>query len=153
MRWIALFACLALTLFPAFAADSPDDWGRVKKLSPGTSVTVIQSDMKSLRGPLRAASDNEIVVASAGTDVTVPKDRVVRISSHRQSRRVSNAIVLAVAGGLIGAGVTRFGIACAETNDGCRNALLATVGGAAGGAALGATVLPDTVEIYRIPKK
>jgi hypothetical protein len=108
--------------------------------------------MKSLRGDLRAASDDEIVVVSAGSDITIPKARVVRIFRHRPAHRVRQAVALAVVGGLIGAGITRFGVACAETNDGCTNAALAAFGGAAGGAALGA-VLPDTAEVYRIPKK
>ena len=125
-----------------------DDWGRVKSLSKGTNLTVIQSDMKSVRGALDATSDDEIVVAGA----TIPKGRVVRISSHKGSHRVVNAVVLGVAGGLIGGAATRFGVACAETNDGCLNAKLAAFGGAAGGAAIGALLLKDTVEIYRVKK-
>jgi len=149
MRFIALFL---LTFLPVFAEYHPDDWGRVKRLAPGTQVTVVQSDMKSFRGPVRATSDNEIVVSSAGADVTVPKDRVVRITSNRPIHRVRNAVLLGVAGGVVGAAIARFGVACAETNDGCRNAALAAIGGAAGGATLGA-LLPDNTEVYRIPKK
>jgi len=149
MRSIALFL---LAFLPVFAEYLPDDWTRVKRLAPGTNVTVIQSDMKSLRGPVRGTSDNEIVVSSAGADVTVPKDRVVRISSHRAIHRVRNTVLFGVAGGVVGAGIARFGAACGETNDGCRNAALAAIGGAAGGATLGA-LLPDTTEVYRIPKK
>lgn len=138
---------LVALIFPVFA-DS-DDWGRVKTLATGEKVTVIQSDMKSMRGALDAASDQEIVVAG----VTIPKSRVVRVSSHKRGRRVSNAVLLGLVGGLAGAAATRFGVACAETNDGCRNAALAAIGGAAGGAAIGALALPDTVEVYRIKKK
>ena len=149
-RWTALVAFLAAS--GSLLADS-DDWGRVKALPTGENVTVIQSDMKSVRGTLRATSDEEIVVASGVADVTIPRVRVVRISRHRARNRVTNAVVLGVAGGLIGAGAMRFGIACAETNDGCRNTALAAIGGAAGGAAIGALALPDTAEVYRIRKK
>ena len=144
---IRMCTLFALALLPAFAAS--DDWSRVQALRPGTKVTVVQSDMKSWRGALRAASSSEMIVESAGTDVTIPRDRVVRVTRHKRSRRVTNALVLALAGGLIGAGATRFGLACAETNDGCRNAALASYGGVAAGAALGAA-LPDTFEVYRI---
>ena len=133
--------------FPLFAES--DDWARVKALAKGTNVTVVQSDMKSMRGVVDAASDEQIIVDG----VTILKARVVRISSHKSSRRVSNAVLLGVVGGLIGAGAMRFGVACAETNDGCRNAVLATIGGAAGGAAIGALAFSDMVEVYRIPKK
>ena len=79
---LALTLALAVTIL---AADS-EDWGRVKALSKGTNVTVIQSDMKSVRGPVDAASDNEIVIG--GT--TIAKARVARISSHKTSHRVLN---------------------------------------------------------------
>ncbi len=145
-RWFAA-ATLTAALFPLFAQS--DDWARVKALAKGTDVTVIQSDMKSMRGVVDGASDEEIVVAG----VTVPRGRVVRISSHKSSRRVSNAVLLGVVGGLVGAGAMRFGVACAETNDGCRNSVLAAIGGAVGGAAIGALAFSDMVEVYRIPKK
>ena len=130
------------------AGSGSDDWARVKALPTGTKVTVVQSDMKSVRGALDAASDGEMVVAGA----TIPKARVVRVSIHKSRRRVSNAVVLAITGGLIGAAATRFGIACAETNDGCRNAAMASIGGAAGGAVIGSLALPETVEVYRVKK-
>ncbi len=137
-----LLLVLVMTL-----ADS-DDWSRVKALPHGADVTVVQIDMKSARGLLDAASDNEIVVAGA----TIGKDRVVRISVHQTKHRVVNAVVFAVVGGVIGGAATRFGVACAETNDGCRNSVLFTVAGAAGGAAIGALALPDTSEVYRIKR-
>ena len=145
-RWFVA-ATLMAAFFPLFAES--DDWARVKALAKGTNVTVVQSDMKSMRGVVDAASDEQIIVDG----VTILKARVVRISSHKSSRRVSNAVLLGVVGGLIGAGAMRFGVACAETNDGCRNAVLATIGGAAGGAAIGALAFSDMVEVYRIPKK
>ena len=141
-------ALLALVFSTTLFAGT-DDWMRVKALPKGADLTVIQSDMKSLRGTLDAAADDEIVVA--GT--TILKSRVVRISAHRSRNRVINAVLLGVVGGLIGGATGRFGVSCAETNDGCRNTALAAIGGAAGGAALGAFALPDTIEIYRIPKK
>ena len=150
--WLVAVALIRAGI-PAFAGS--DDWGHVKALAVGSNVTVIQTDMKSQRGPLRAASDEEIIVGSSGggSDVTIPKARVVRISRHRATHRVTNAVVFGVLGGVIGAGITRFGVACAETNDGCRNAALAAIGGAAGGAVTGALALPDTAEVYRIRKK
>ena len=141
---VALTLALTLTMLSA----ETDDWGRVKALSKGTNVTVIQTDMKSVRGLVDAASDDSIVVAGA----SIPKAQVVRISSHKSSRRIVNGVVLGIVGGLIGAGITRFGVACAETNDGCQNAALAAFGGAAGGAAIGAIAMPDTLEIYRVKK-
>jgi len=143
-RWLAV---LVLAITPVWAAS--DDWGRVKALHTGANLTVVQSDMKSTRGTLDAASDDQIVISG----VTIPKARIVRISAHKVGHRVSNAVLLGLVGGLVGAGITRFGIACAETNDGCRNAALASIGGAAGGAVIGALALPDTAEVYRIKKK
>ena len=137
---LALSFALVLTL-----ADS-DDWSRVKALAAGADVTVIQSDMKSARGALDAASDNEIVVAG----VAIARDRIVRISLHTTRHRVVNAVLLGVVGGLIGGAATRFGVACAETNDGCRNSALFAIAGGAGGAALGALAVPDTSEVYRV---
>ena len=137
-------ATLLLVLVLTFA-DS-DDWSRVKVLTVGADVTVIQSDMKSTRGTLDGASDNEIVVAG----VHIAKDPIVRISVHKTRHRVVNSVLLGVVGGLIGGAATRFGVACAETNDGCHNSAMFAVAGAAGGAAIGALALPDTSEVYRV---
>ena len=79
-RWFAA-ATLMAAFFPLFAES--DDWARVKALAKGTNVTVVQSDMKSMRGVVDAASDEQIIVDG----VTIPKGRVVRISSHKSSRR------------------------------------------------------------------
>ena len=133
-------------LFTLALFAAADDWGRLQALRTGSKVTVVQVDRKSLTGKLAAVSSEEIVVDST----TIPKARVVRVSTFKGTRRASNAVVLGIVGGLIGAGITRFGVACAETNDGCQNAALAAIGGTAGGAAIGAFALPAMMEVYRV---
>ena len=142
---------LAMTV-PALAQPR-DEWARVKGLRAGVRITIVQSDTTSLKGQFERASDTEVVVASdSGAESAVAKSAVRKISRDKASRRVTNAILLGAVGGLAGAGALRFGVACAETNDGCRNVLLTAVAGAAAGAVIGA-LLPTSEEIYRARKK
>lgn len=149
-----MHAVLFLALASFTAADS--DWSNLSRdLKNGDRIDVVQSNMKSLSGAFRSATADQLTVAVDGAgEQAISKQNVVRVSVHQGSHRVRNAILLGVAGAIAGAGATRFGVACAETNDGCRNAALAPFAGGAAGAAIGA-LIPSTSKrvVYRVDKK
>ena len=110
---------------------------------------MVQTNMGTTSGHYRSHSADSLAIESGGAEKSFPKSAVVRVSRKGKSHRVANGVVLGVVSALVGAGAMRFGNACAETDDGCRNTKLATVLGGAAGAAIGA-MLPARPElIYR----
>ncbi|MFN7922677.1 MAG: hypothetical protein U0Q16_21410 [Bryobacteraceae bacterium] len=142
-----LFALAAACL----AADS-GDWNSLSQLKPQDEITVVPYRAGSLRGRFESVSSEGITLTVDGASKTIPKDSVVRVSRRGKRHRAANIAVLAGVGGLIGAGAMKFGIACAETDDGCRNTQLAAIGGAAAGAAIGAALPAGWNTIYRSQK-
>lgn len=145
---------LFLVLASFAAADN--DWSNLSRdLKIGDRIDVVQSNMKSLSGVFRSATADQLTVAIDGAgEQAISKQNVIRVSVHQGSHRLRNAILLGVVGAIAGAGATRFGAACAETNDGCRNAALAPIAGGAAGAAIGA-LIPSSARhvVYRADKK
>ncbi len=139
-------AVLALTLILAGEAD----WSELSRLKPGDRIHVVQVNQSSVSGSFRSTSADNLVIESGGADQAIPKNSVVRVSVKTNPHRIRNGVILGVVGGLVGAGAMRFGVACAETNDGCNNAMLASIGGAAGGAAIGAVLPGGSTTIYRV---
>ncbi len=144
---LSLASCWALC-----AAEN--DWANLsRELKSGDRIHIVLTSKASIDGLFRSASNDSIAITAAGaTDRTIPKAEVVRVSLEGRAHRLRNGILLGIAGGLVGAGATRFGAACAETNDGCRNAALASILGAAGGAVIGALIPARMRVIYRAPK-
>jgi hypothetical protein len=137
---------LALTLFVA----AEGDWSSLSQLKAGDRIHVVQTNKTTVSGQFRSSSADNLVIQSDGADQAIPRNSVVRVSLKTNPHRVRNGIILGVVGGLAGAGAMRFGIACAETNDGCTNTKIAAVGGAAGGAAIGALLPGGSTTIYRV---
>lgn len=147
-------ACPLLLML--FASASPaathdrGDWNNLGELRPGDTIHVNQSDRKAVRGTYRRMSDSELVVATEAGDVKIDRGNVARVSKSRPLRRIGNAAAIGLIAGTVAAGANRFGIACAETNDGCRNAAITTIAATAVGAAVGAFI-PTSKVIYRRP--
>jgi hypothetical protein len=94
MRRVTRIVCLALLVLSCGIATSPtlgDDnknqanWDRLKQLSAGEEIQVVETDAKSNRGSFQNVSDQSIVVSTA----------------TGQKNRMRNALI----GGGIGAGV------------------------------------------------
>lgn len=144
-KWIGL-ALLALA-GTCFAAD--DDWTNLQRLQPDDAVQVVQTNLRSIEGQYRSSSPTELVVAINGVERRLAQSEVARVSRRQKTHRLRNGALLALAGAAVGAASFRFGNACAETDNGCRNTRLATVGGAAAGAGIGAAIPGGSELIYR----
>jgi hypothetical protein len=149
-----MHSVLFLVLAALTAADS--DWSNLsRELKTGDRIDVVRSNMKSLSGQFRSATSDQLTVTVDGAgEQAINKQDVMRVSVHKGSHRLRNAILLGVVGAVAGAGAGRFGVGCAESNNGCRNAALAPIGGGAVGAAIGA-LIPSSAKhvVYRADKK
>lgn len=143
------FALLILTA--AALAASDDNWNNLDRLSAGNRIRVVATDRKAFSGAYVSRSSDQIVVRVNGADVVMAREKVARITKSSGLRRTRNAVILGLAGAVVGGGAMRFGLGCAENINGCRNvALVAMIGGALGAGA--GAALPATVTIYRVKK-
>ena len=142
---------IVILTFPFVSLAADDDWGNLDRLRAGTRIHVVQIDKKTVDGQFVHSTPEVLTVRADQTEVNLEKGRVVRISRNSTGHRVRNMVLLGVAGAVAGAGATLFGVACAETDNGCFNAKIAPVVGGAAGAGLGA-VLPASTVVYRVKK-
>jgi hypothetical protein len=166
MRRVTRVVCLGLLVLSWGIATSPtlgDDnknqanWDRLKQLSAGEEIQVVETDAKSNRGSFQNVSDQSIVVSTATGQKTVGRSSILRVSTRGQKHRMRNALI----GGGIGAGVgLGIGAAADAHNNKCAGLCfdilpnggkeIATPLGAIIGAIVGA-VIPtgDWHEVYR----
>ena len=98
MRILAVLLLAALTA----AAQSPlQDWDQVKNLAPGTEIRIERTGGPSVRGQLRSASDETLVVDSGKGEEMYPRPQVARVSVRGKGHRGRNALI----GLAVGAGV------------------------------------------------
>ena len=135
----------ALTVILVFGAggygEDGSNWDKVKRLSAGQEILVVQKDAKSFQGKLQSVSDETVVIRLATGEQTLAKGSVVRVSTRGASHRWRNVALGAGVGFGGGAGI---GAAAANPNGFGHRSLGAAVGavfGLVAGAAVGA-VLP-----------
>lgn len=163
MKRVKCSVCLVLLVLSLGMATSPargDDiknqsaWDKLKQLSAGQQVQVVQNAAKSTTGSFRSVTDEAIVVSTATGEQTIGRQSVLRVSTKGPGHRARNALIGAGIGAGAGAGI---GAATAHCGQGfCIGATKGEVIGvitavcAIVGAAVGA-VLPTGGwhEIYR----
>jgi hypothetical protein len=149
----AILVLVFLLLVPAFALaqSAKDSWGNLKQLRAGQKIEVVDTSMKSLRGPLVSVSEEAITLRVGKSQECIERAKVVRVSVRDNSHRARNM--------LLGSGILG-GIALAATavplgisgNEGtsCGACAAAIAAGFGGGAALGA--IPGSRTVYRAKK-
>lgn len=125
MRQVKSIVCLGLlSLFlgiatsPALGDDNKNqaNWDRLKQLSAGQEILVVQNDAKSSRSNFRSVTDEAIVVSTAAGEQTIARQSILRVSSKGKGHRVRNALIGAGIGAGAGAGI---GAAIAGCTSGC----------------------------------
>jgi len=149
----AILVLVFLLLVPAFvlAQSAKDSWGNLKQLRAGQKIEVVDTSMKSLRGPFVSVSEEAITLQIGKSQECIERAKVVRVSVRDNSHRARNM--------LLGSGILG-GIALAATavplgisgNEGtsCGACAAAIAAGFGGGAALGA--IPGSRTVYRAKK-
>ncbi len=148
--------CFVLLVFslslPAalIAQTQKGAWSDLNGLKSGQGIEVIESNMKSHSGEFVAVTDELLTLKEHGSDVSVKREEVVRVSTSSGPKHGEHAVIGLVVGGAIGAGI---GAVAGSRSHGWFSgsgigALVGVVIGAPIGAGVGA-VLPAHTTIYR----
>jgi hypothetical protein len=153
-------SCLVLVFFlglPAAlcAQKQQGSWSDLRGLRVGQGIEVIEISMKHHAGEFISVSDEMLTLQEKGSDVSVKREDVVRVSTASGARRGEHVVIGLVVGAAIGAGI---GAIAADRSTGSGwfawgaqpgiGALVGIVIGAPTGAAVGA-VIPAHTTIYR----
>jgi hypothetical protein len=157
--WIRLLtsrSCLVLVLFlglPAalWAQRQQGSWSDLRGLKVGQGIEVIESSMKRHGGEFISVSDEVLTLQERGSDVSIKREDVVRVSTASGARRGEHAVIGLVVGAAVGVGIGAAAGSGSKGWVGLSEGVGALVGiaiGATSGAIVGA-VIPAHTTIYR----
>jgi len=133
------------------AQTQKGSWSDLNGLKAGQGIVVIESNLKSHSGQFVAVTDELLSVKEHGSDLSLKRGDVVRVSVSSGPKRGAHAVIGLVVGAAIGAGV---GAAAGSSHGflgGTSRGITALVGlviGAPSGAAVGALV-PAHTTLYQ----
>ena len=103
------FAIVALALAPvaSSAQARKDNWENLKQLQPGHKIKVADMSLKAWDGRLVSVSDEAITIRELRKqqEITVERDKVLRVTDLERSRRGRNALIGLAVGTALGFGV------------------------------------------------
>ena len=142
-----------LLLVPGFglAQSSQNNWDNLKQLRAGQKIEVVDTSMKSLRGPFVSVSEEAITLQVGKSQESIERAKVVRVSVRDTSHRTRNMLLgSGILGGIaLAAAAVPLGISGNEGTS-CGACVAAIAAGFGGGAALGA--IPGSRTVYRAKK-
>ena len=152
MRGPVLMLVLLLGLTAALGAQTQQEsWSNLNRLKAGQAIEVVESSLKRHAGKFVTVTDKLLTLKENGSDVSVKREDIARVSTSSGPKRGEHALIGLVVGGAIGAGIG----AASGSNTGFLggssrgiNALVGIVIGAPSGALVGA-VLPAHTTVYR----
>ena len=102
-----LILSLGLASSSALGVDDKNqaNWDKLKKLSAGQQIQVVENGAKSITGNFRSVTDQAIVVGTPSGEETLTRQDVVRVSSKGKGHRKRNALIGAGIGAGAGAGI------------------------------------------------
>jgi hypothetical protein len=133
------------------AQKQQGQWSDLRGLRVGQGIVVIEASMKHHDGDFISLTDEAVTFQEKGSDISLKREAVVRVSTASGARRGEHAVIGLVVGGLAGAGIG------AAAGSGSKSwlgqaegvgALIGVVIGATSGAIVGA-VIPAHTTIYR----
>ena len=144
---------LLLLMVPGFglAQSSQNSWDNLNQLRPGQKIEVVDTSMKSHRGPFVSISEEAITLQVGKSEESVLHANVVRVSVRDTSHRKRNMLLgSGILGGIaLGVAAIPLGAASNEGNS-CPVCVAVIAAGFGGGAGLGA--IPGSRRVYRIKK-
>jgi hypothetical protein len=126
-------------------------WSSLNNLKAGQGIEVIETSMKQHAGRFVAVSDELLTLREKGSDVSLKREDVARVSTSSGAKRGEHALIGLVVGGAIGAGIGAASGSSTGFLGGSSRGIAALVGiviGAPSGAVVGA-VIPAHTTIYR----
>src|SRR5439155_14911529 len=142
-----------LGLPAALGAQTQGSWSNLNRLKAGQGIEVIESSMKRHAGKFVTVTDELLTLKENGSDISVKREDVARVSTSSGHKRGEHALIGLVVGGLAGAGIGAASGSGSNTGffGGSSRGIGALVGvviGAPSAAVVGA-VLPAHTTIYR----
>jgi hypothetical protein len=133
------------------AQTQKNSWSNLNGLKTGQGIEVIESKLKRHDGKFVTVTDGLLTMNENGSDISVKREDVVRVSTTSVPKRGEHALIGLVVGGAIGAGIgAASGSAHGFLGGSSRGigALVGIVIGAPSGAIVGA-VVPAHTTVYR----
>jgi len=102
-----MFLFLGIATSPALGDEDKNqaNWDRLKQLSAGQEIQVVQNDVKSSRSNFRSVTDEGIVVSTATGEQTIARQSILRVSSKGAGHRMRNTLIGAGVGAGVGLGI------------------------------------------------
>ena len=151
MRRIVLLLLFLLGLAGSLGAETrKSSWSNLNSLKAGQGIEVIESKLKRHDGKFVTVTDGLLTMKENGSDISVKREDVVRVSTTSVPKRGEHALIGLAVGGAIGAGIgAAVGSSHSFLSRGA-SALIGIVIGAPSGAIVGA-VVPAHTTVYRAP--
>jgi len=134
-----------------WAQKQRGQWSDLRGLRVGQGIVVIEASMKHHDGDFISVTDEALTFQEKGSDISVKREAVVRVSTASGARRGDHAVIGLVVGGLVGAGIGAGAGSGSKGWAGVTEGIGALIGvavGATSGAIVGA-VIPAHTTIYR----
>lgn len=137
LHWI--IALCGVVLSPTLLAAQNSGWTNLRQMKPGQQIRIVLNDARSYTGRFQSADDKAIMLRSHGTDRTLGRSEVRRVTVRSGGHRARHVVIGAAIG--VGAGVGA-GAAIGSSSYVTRSKAIAVAAPALGvlGAAIGAAV-------------
>ncbi len=150
MRKAVLILIIFLAM-PAALNARQSSWSNLNRLKAGQGIVVIESGTRRHAGKFVSVTDESLTLNEKGSEVSVKRQDVARVSTSSAPRRGEHAVIGLIVGGLIGAGIGAASGSKTGFLGGSSRGIAALVGvviGAPIGAIVGA-VIPAHRTVYR----
>lgn len=153
MRNSVMTLVLLLSLSGSLLAQTQkSSWSNLNSLKTGQRIEVVESGAKHHSGGFASVTDELLTLQEHGSDVSIRRADVLRVSTSSGPKRGEHALIGLVIGGGVGAGIGAASGSNTGFLGGSSRGIGALVGvaiGAVSGAVVGA-VLPAHTTVYRI---
>ncbi len=133
------------------AQTQQSSWSNVRRLKASQGIEVVESSLKHHAGHFVAVTDESLTLKENGSEVSIKRDDIARVSTASGSKRGEHALIGLVVGGGVGAAIGAASGSKTGFLGGSSRGIYALVGiaiGAPSGALVGA-VLPAHTTVYR----
>jgi len=149
MRRVVLLLLFLLGLSGSLGAETQkSSWSNLNSLKAGQGIEVIESKLKRHDGKFVTVTDGLLTMKENGSDISVKREDVVRVSTTFVPKRGEHALIGFVVGGAIGAGIGAASGSSHAFLGRPSRALVGLVIGGPSGAIVGA-VVPAHTTVYR----
>ena len=112
MRQLALLALLLATPVLSLAQTNQNSWDALNTLRAGQKIEVFETNLKNHKGTFSTVTGEAIQLREGGSDVSIQKQNVLRVTLLDKSHRLRNALIFGAVGAGAGAGISAAATRC-----------------------------------------